>query len=454
MKRIACVVLVCVVTLVACGWVEAQSRVKVYADVDRPYVLAQRGQRVVVKVGLSGLEWDTHLKRQPLNVAIVLDRSGSMGSGNKMENAKRGAIEVVERLSRDDIVSVVVYSSGPAVIIPAQRVKDKDALIEMISSIHSGGSTALYGGVTVGASEIRKHMSWKYDNRIVLLSDGLANVGPQSTEELAYLGRSLGSEGITVTTIGVGIDYNEDLMTALADRSGGNAYFASTSGELPRIFAEEIGEAMTLAAHDVRVRVYCRDRVRPVSIIGRDGDIDETTMSVTIGKLYGKSDKYALFEVEVPEEASGRDLEIAEVFLEYTDPATNEKRTARQNVSIAYTEDSRAVDENENKAIIKEAALTQASEAKREAVRLADRGDAKAAAGVIAASALALEKVAAECDNDKELIEEAKNCGAISADISANSGLTKYQRKKVVNQAYTQTTQQGYTSDEKEEKKE
>lgn len=454
MRRIACVVLVCVVTLVVCGWVEAQSRVKVYADVDRPYVLAGSGQRVVVKVGLSGLEWDTRVKRQPLNVAIALDRSGSMGSGNKMENAKRGAIEVVERLSRDDIVSLVVYSSGPRVIIPAQRVKDKDALIEMISSIFSGGSTALYAGVTVGASEIRKHMSWKYDNRIVLLSDGLANVGPQSTEELAYLGRSLGSEGITVTTIGVGVDYNEDLMTALADRSGGNAYFASTSGELPRIFAEEIGEAMTLAAHDVRVRVYCRDRVRPISIIGREGDIHDQTMSVTIGKLYGKSDKYALFEVEVPKEASGRGLEIAEIFLEYTDPATNERRTDRQKVSIVYSEDSKTVDENENKTIIKEAALTQASEAKCEAVRLADRGDAKAAAGVIAASALALEKVAAECDNDKDLLEEAENCDAISEDISVNSGLTKYQRKKVVNEAYTQTTQQGYTSDEKDEKKE
>jgi Ca-activated chloride channel family protein len=447
MRRSAIVIAMSIAGLLVCGGVFAESRVRVFADVDKPAVLAHRSDRVVVKVGLEGLAVPVMPKRLPLNVAIVLDKSGSMESDNKMENAKRGAIEIVERLTGDDILSVVVYSNRPQVIIPAQRVGDKDALIRMISYIYAGGSTALHGGVVMGAAEVRRNMSWKYVNRVILLSDGLANVGPQSTEELAYLGRMLGDEGITVTTIGVGLDYNEDLMTALAARSGGNAYFASSAWDLPRIFSEEIGEAMTVVARDIRIRLRCPRGVRPIGLIGRDGEISEQEMAVTVGELYGKNDKFALFEVEVPEREGGKSLEIAEVSVEYADPYTNQTVEARQNVVITYDDSQEHVDRQQNLDVIKEVALTRTSEVKREAVDLADRGQHEAAAGLMKKNALELEKVAAQCDNDEEVLQEAGVCEDISSDIKDNSGLTNYQRKRVVNQAYGQITQQGYVPD-------
>ncbi len=448
MKRAAIMMSLVTFALVTCGCLQAESRVRVYADVDKPLVLDNRTGRVVVKVGLEGLRIPVMSERVPLNVAIVLDKSGSMGSDRKMENARRGAIEIVERLGEDDIISLIVYDNHPRILIPAQRVKDKDALIEMISSIYAGGSTALYGGVALGAVQVRRNLSWKYTNRIVLLSDGLANVGPQSTEELADLGRSLGSEGMTVTTIGVGLDYNEDLMTALAARSGGNSYFASSGHELPKIFAEEIGEAMTVVARDIRIRLHCPDGMKPIGVVGREGKIEGQTMSVSVGELYGENAKFALFEVEVPANEAGKRLEIAQVAVEYSDPYSNEKSEDNLSVAVTYASDEGAVRDKQNKDITKETALTKASEVKRQAVGLADKGDFGAAAGLLRDNALVLEKVAEECDNDAEILVEAGKCEEISSDIGANNGFTKHMRKRVVNQVYTQTTQQGYVSDD------
>ncbi|MFH1314297.1 MAG: VWA domain-containing protein [Candidatus Eisenbacteria bacterium] len=447
MRHITCAVLLGLVVAVTGMSSSGNAGVRVHADVDRPFVLAGSDETIVIKVGLCGTDELLMRKRLPLNVSIVLDKSGSMRGDNKMENAKRGAIEIVERLTRDDILSLVVYDNSPRVIIPAQHVRDKDALIKMISRVYAGGSTALYGGVCFGASEVRKSASCEYINRIILLSDGLANVGPQSTSELADLGGAIGREGITVTTIGVGLDYNEDLMTALAARSDGNAYFASSGRELPRIFAEEIGEAMMLVARDIRIRIDCADGVVPLSVLGRSGAIAGQEMTVTVGKLYGMNEKYALFEVRVPRNADGMRLEVARVDVEYADPNTSKTVNSRHDIEVTYHGDSKVVDESQKPEIIKEAALTRTSDRKREAVALADQGDHAGAAMLIKKNAIELEKVAGQCDNDKELLEEAEVCEEISEDISSNEGLTRYRRKAVVNQAYTQSTQQGFVSD-------
>jgi Ca-activated chloride channel family protein len=422
--------------------------VRVRVDVDKPVVLAGSDETIFVKVGLLGSGFPARHKRLPVNVAVVVDKSGSMRSDGKMVNARLGAIEVVRRLTRDDIFSLVVYDSRPRVVIPAQPVKDKEALIEIISSVGAGGSTALYDGVYVGAAEVRKHMSRKYVNRIVLLSDGLANVGPQSTGELADLGSSLGWEGITVTTIGVGLDYNEDLMTALAAASDGNSYFASMGSELPKIFGEEIGEAMTLVARQIRVRVDCSDGIRPIGIVGRDGRISGQQMAVSIGKLYGRNEKYALFEIRVPAADSGKHLDIAQVTVEFADPHTDDSMSQSQSISIAYHGDGRVVEESQNRDVVKKVALTRTSEVKKQAVSLADKGDHRGAALLLKDNAFALEKAAQQCDNDKELLGEAERCEEVSEDITSNEGLTRYYRKSIVNQAYTQINQQGYTSEE------
>src|SRR5208337_1493072 len=126
------------------------------------------------------------------------------------------------------------------------------------------GSTALYAGVKMGADQLQEYFSSKRINRVILLSDGIANVGPSSPRQLCRLGNDLAERGISVTTIGVGDNYNEDVMAGLAEASDANYYYVQDTEKLPEIFAKELGELLTVAARDVRIEITCPDGVEPI----------------------------------------------------------------------------------------------------------------------------------------------------------------------------------------------
>jgi Mg-chelatase subunit ChlD len=195
--------------------------VKMQVSPATPLVEAGKQQTAFVKISLTGFEQTLNTERPPVNVAVVLDRSGSM-AGEKLNQAKQAAILATQRLGKNDIISVVAYGSDVEVVLPATRMTDRETIEGKIQAITSDGNTALFAGVSKGADEVRKFMKKDSVNRVILLSDGLANVGPQSPTELGALGASLGKEGISVTTIGLGLGYNEDLMTRLAGYSDGN----------------------------------------------------------------------------------------------------------------------------------------------------------------------------------------------------------------------------------------
>jgi Ca-activated chloride channel family protein len=245
----------------AMGSVPTQATLDV--AVSHPYLSADKTQTAYLRVALTGFglvpeRWN----RSPVNVAIVIDKSGSM-SGEKIEKAKDAAIMAVRRLSSNDIVSVVTYDSTVNVVVPATRVSDKHNIVRMIQRIRAGGTTALFGGVSKGAREVRKFIGPERVNRIILLSDGLANVGPSSPAELGSLGASLAKEGISVTTIGLGLHYNEDLMTMLAYKSDGNHYFAEHAAELAEIFDSEFGQVLSVVAQDIDIKIQCATAFDP-----------------------------------------------------------------------------------------------------------------------------------------------------------------------------------------------
>src|SRR5215471_9636823 len=187
---------------------------------------------------------------------------------------------------------MISYSDRAEVIFPAQEVEDKEALKARIARIHPGGSTALYAGVARGAEQVQRHFSSRRINRVILLSDGLANVGPSSPRDLRRLGGDLSERGISVTTIGVGDDYNEELMAGLAEASDANYYYVKDTEKLPEIFAKELGELQTVVARNIRIEITCPDGVRPLGFIGRPEKFDGQRAAVQLSNLTAGQDRY------------------------------------------------------------------------------------------------------------------------------------------------------------------
>lgn len=356
--------------------VARQARLEV--SLDKPTMQAGKKQQAFVKVGLTGFKLDGKGKRAPVNVAIVLDKSGSMG-GNKIAKAKDAAIAAIGRLGSDDIVSVVTYDSVVQVIVPATKLTDKDSVIQQIRRIEAGGSTALFAGVSKGADELRKFLDKNRVNRVVLLSDGLANVGPQSPSELGALGGSLMKEGISVSTMGLGLDYNEDLMTKLAQNSGGNHVFIEKAENLIAVFNHEFNDVLSVVAQEVAIEIKVAEGVRPVRVLNAESEINGQQVIVQMNQLYSEQEKYLILEVDVPPTDAGKSREVAEVKVSYSNLQTKTTDRLASTVSANFSESLAEVESKLNAQVVTCAVLQISNLQSKRATELRDLGDIEGA---------------------------------------------------------------------------
>ena len=366
---------------------------------DRDVLLKGRPQEIVVKIDLSAIADRQRHRRTPLNLAVVLDKSGSM-TGAKLEKAKQAATLLVDRLAPNDVFSLVIYSDEARVLVPAQKVEDREVLKEKIAGIEAGGCTALYAGVKTGARQVREYFSGKRINRVILLSDGLANVGPSSTSDLRRLGHELAESGISVTTIGVGDDYNEDLMAGLAEASDANYYYVQDTERLPEIFAKELGEMLTVAAREIKIEITCPDGVQPLGFIGRSEKFEDRKASVNLSQFTLGQSRYLLLRCLV----TRPEPEVARVQVRYTDELDNgSEQSAGGVVKIRYTDDQAAADRSVNSAVNADKVLVLTAVAKDEAISQADAGNFKQAAATLAAQKVALGEVYAAAPGEVQV---------------------------------------------------
>ncbi len=417
---------VSLVPLVACAKSD-HDPVRLRVELDRSTLPAGSTERAIVKIAFDAPRLPRPEARPPVNLTLVLDHSGSM-TGEKIQQAKHAAIEAVRRLSADDIFSLVIFDNNVDTLIPARRVGSGDAIEAQIRSIGPGGGTAIYAGVTQGASELRKHIEdRRYVHRLILLSDGLANVGPSTPDELGRLGSALVQEGISVTTMGVGLDYNEDLMARLAQRSDGNTYFVASSGDLPKIFNTELGDVLNVVARSVQLTIEFSDGVRPLAFVGREGVIRGQSGELTLNQLYGGQEKFALVEVEITSARAGEKREIAKASLSFEDPLTQRRLTTQAQGSVSFSEDRREVVASANAKVQADYAVNLTAQAKDSAVVLVDSNRRDEAAKQLRARNAELKKMATTYNNAAVLSVVESN--AKEADRLERDGLDNVARK-------------------------
>ena len=417
----------------------ASSLVGCRVDIDRGTLPAGGLHRAIVKITLDPPPAPRIMERPAVNLVIVLDRSGSM-NGEKLEKAKDAAIEALRRLGGADIFSLVIYDHNVETIVPAQSARNTEWIEARIRQIYSGGNTALFGGVSQGAAEVRKNLNRGYINRIILLSDGLANVGPDSPDDLGRLGASLLKEDISVTTVGVGMDYNEDLMTRLSQNSDGNSYFVESGRDLPHIFAAELGDVLNVVARRVHIIIECPDGVRPLTIIGREGRIRGNNVELYLNQLYGGSKKYAIVEVEVAGGKEGESKDIAFAHVSYENPFNKQNETASAKAVARFSRDLNAVNRSVNVAVVKEYQLNLNAIAQEQAIILSDKGKQNEAAIILQNSAEQLKNFGV-VNYDYEMIQKSEEMNQQAEEIQ-KQGMTNKQRKILRTKSYQMKNQQ------------
>ena len=417
----------------------ADTQVICRVEVDRSVLPVNGPQKAVVKVTLDAPPPPETRERPAVNLAIVLDRSGSM-SGSKLEKAKEAAIEALRHLGPQDIFAVVVYDHNVQTVVPAQSAGNMEWIEARIRKIRPGGNTALFGGVSQGAAEVRRNLGGGYVHRIILLSDGLANVGPSSPQDLGRLGAALIKENISVTTVGVGVDYNEDLMTSLSQSSDGNSYFVESSFDLPRIFTSELGDVLNVVAKKVQLIIEFSDGVRPLKIIGRQGRIRGRQVELYLNQLYGNQEKYALLEVEISGGRSGENKEIAFARVTYENPFTRRNEQATGRAFARFSQDRNEVRRSTNVRVYREYQLNLNAMAKDKAISLSDEGRKKEAVDELKRSARKLREAGQEFDDDR-MLDQAEEMEAQAAEIETK-GMTKKRRKILRTESFQMKTQQ------------
>jgi Ca-activated chloride channel family protein len=348
------------------------------AELASPVIAAGMKHTTFIKVGLTGFKLDDKADRTPANIAIVLDKSGSMG-GNKIIHAKQAARMAVGLLNKEDIVSIVSYDNTVNVLVPATKVTDKASIYAAIERMEASGGTALFAGVSKGAAEVRKFLSKDRINRVILLSDGQANVGPSSPTELGSLGASLSKDGMTVTTIGLGTGYNEDLMASLAGYSDGNHAFVKNAKDLAQVFQYEFGDVLSVVAQDVEVIIQCKEGIKPLRVLGREASILGQTIKTTMSQLYSEQEKYVMIEVEVPAGKVNEQKALADVQISYHNMHSKQKNQLTSTLQLAYSNSADEIKRALNKSVVKSATKQIANETSKKALSLRDQGKGEAA---------------------------------------------------------------------------
>lgn len=361
-----------VVALLFAGTTNAE-QVQMEVGVSNPVMKSGEKQINHMRISLTGFDVPESEKRPPVNTAIVIDRSGSMG-GDKIARAREAAIAAVERLRDDDIVSVILYSDSATVLVPATKATDRPSIIEKIRGVTAGGSTALFAGVSKGAAEVQKFMDEESVNRVILLSDGKANVGPKSPSELERLGTSLVKQGISVSTLGLGLGYNEDLMSRLAAAGSGNHVFVEQADDLVAVFQKEFNDLMSVVASEFEIHAKVAEGIRPVRVLNTKADISGQDIRIPLTQLYSRQQRYFVVEVEVEAGENGTTRDLAKVTTKYQNMVTKVTDTLSNTLAIRFSNDEKEIASNRDHQTVAFCALQLANDNNIRATALRDAG--------------------------------------------------------------------------------
>ncbi len=210
--------------------------------------------RIGIQTGLTTARATNRKNRRPLNLVLVIDKSGSM-SGERIAKVKQSLQMLIERLNPTDHVSIVAYDNEAHVVLDFCHNADIGKISKAIDRIEAGGSTNLHHGLMLGYEQATAKLDQQRSNRVILLTDGRANVGVSDPDKIARDSKRFNDQGIELSTIGLGNDFNRELLRDLADAGRGAVHFVDDPDGMRKIFVDEFDSLLSNAAQNIRVEL-------------------------------------------------------------------------------------------------------------------------------------------------------------------------------------------------------
>lgn len=366
--------------------VEGEQPLAMRLEYDRPLVLKGDTTPVYAVIRLAAAEPERIAARPALNVALVLDRSGSMEDEGKIDYLRRAAGQLVDRLKPSDILSIVEYDDEITVMWPAHGVDSPFTVKRLIDGLSPRGSTDLAGGMVAGATEARRALDTALApsgavTRVLLMSDGLANQGVTEPEKIKALVKKAKAAGTPITTLGLGRDYDEDLMQMIAESGGGRYYYIENPNQMARIFALELDSLANTVAKDGVIEI----KADGAEILGF------SAQKATLGDLYGGENRAFLVRLPVDTQSIGV-KKLGSLKLTYLDASTQKIHNFEELLGVEVTDDAAKVAAASNRGAAVEAALAETERGQSEAVKLFESGDKAGAEKRMNALAKAVEE--------------------------------------------------------------
>jgi len=346
---------------------------KLTAKLDRKHIVPGKPATLYLLVDLEAEEAKPKEGRLPLNLGFVIDRSGSM-SGEKLHYTKQAVHYAAGHLASSDTASLTVFDNEVEVLCPARPLMFRDEFKGMVSRIFPGGCTNLSGGLLAGYGEVKKNTKEGQVNRVLLLTDGLANQGIIDPVKLGKKVEGMRQSGVAVTTLGVGDDFDEDLLTALAEKSGGNYYFIDSADHIPEIFGKELQELLSVVAQNVKLEFHCAEAVT-VTKVWNYQPTGDRILGIGLPDLISSDCKIIVMELQVQSVSPG-DAPLGRVTLSYDDAgASLESAEISLDLKVNATHDESLLASPEESEVRARVELCRTAEAREEAIRRADGQD-------------------------------------------------------------------------------
>lgn len=309
--------------------------------------------------------------RPQLNLGLVLDRSGSM-SGRKIERAREAACYCVDQLVETDRISITIFDDAVDVIVPNVPAQDRGRIKRKIRGIESRGSTALHEAWVTGARQVAEYADKKYLNRVLLITDGLANVGVTEPEVIVSQAKGLHERGIATSTIGVGNDFNEDLLVAMARGAGGNSWFVEGPEDFQRIFETEMEGLLRETCSKVAMRIEPAEGVELLDVLN---DFERTPDgSFSLPGLLAGEPLDIVVRVKLPRGTPGR-FHCFKMLIEWSEHGSGKRLSMEGSAGITYASEKETGEIPPNREVEKVVSLLEGARLKRKAMEYMDRGD-------------------------------------------------------------------------------